>query len=184
MYVFKDKKVRNDVLRKGGNQMKIIVTPEEMRSNATNIRTEKANFEQCISSMRTIVNSMSLQQLMYQILNATMVSLRLLENFWKALHRSWIQLPILWKKLTGDLLHLWDSKKRQFVRGYVLAQRCAETEMSDEKKIVIKAEQEKDTAQENTNPALLMKTPAMPLKMEFAEKITKEPEVKIKKANS
>lgn len=35
MYVFKDKKVRNDVLRKGGNQMKIIVTPEEMRSNAT-----------------------------------------------------------------------------------------------------------------------------------------------------
>ena len=46
MYVFKDKKVRNDVLRKGGNQMKIIVTPEEMRSNATNIRTEKANFEQ------------------------------------------------------------------------------------------------------------------------------------------
>ena len=59
MYVFKDKKVRNDVLRKGGNQMKIIVTPEEMRSNATNIRTEKANFEQCISSMRTIVNSMS-----------------------------------------------------------------------------------------------------------------------------
>ena len=49
---------------------------------------------------------------------------------------------------------------------------------------VIKAEQEKDTAQENTNPALLMKTPAMPLKMEFAEKITKEPEVKIKKANS
>ena len=34
--------------------MKIIVTPEEMRSNATNIRTEK-----CISSMRTIVNSMS-----------------------------------------------------------------------------------------------------------------------------
>lgn len=39
--------------------MKIIVTPEEMRSNATNIRTEKANFEQCISSMRTIVNSMS-----------------------------------------------------------------------------------------------------------------------------
>lgn len=56
--------------------------------------------------------------------------------------------------------------------------------MSDEKKIVIKAEQEKDTAQENTNPALLMKTPAMPLKMEFAEKITKEPEVKIKKANS
>ena len=57
-------------------------------------------------------------------------------------------------------------------------------EMSDEKKIVIKAEQEKDTAQENTNPALLMKTPAMPLKMEFAEKITKEPEVKIKKANS
>ena len=45
MYVFKDKKVRNDVLRKGGNQMKIIVTPEEMRSNATNIRTEKANFE-------------------------------------------------------------------------------------------------------------------------------------------
>lgn len=56
--------------------------------------------------------------------------------------------------------------------------------MSDEKQIVIKAEQEKDTAQENTNPALLMKTPAMPLKMEFAEKITKEPEVKIKKANS
>ena len=39
--------------------MKIIVTPEEMRSNATNIRTEKANFEQCISSMRIIVNSMS-----------------------------------------------------------------------------------------------------------------------------
>ena len=37
----KIKKVRNDVLRKGGNQMKIIVTPEEMRSNATNIRTEK-----------------------------------------------------------------------------------------------------------------------------------------------
>jgi WXG100 family type VII secretion target len=59
MYVFGIKKVRNDVLRKGGNQMKIIVTPEEMRSNATNIRTEKANFEQCISSMRTIVNSMS-----------------------------------------------------------------------------------------------------------------------------
>ena len=132
MYVFKDKKVRNDVLRKGGNQMKIIVTPEEMRSNATNIRTEKANFEQCISSMRTIVNSMSgvfevrLQQLLYQISKATMPSLHLLENFWKALHRSWIQLPILWKKLTGDLLHLWDSKKRQFVRGYVLAQRCAE----------------------------------------------------------
>ena len=39
--------------------MKIIVTPEEMRSNATNIRTEKANFEQCISSMRTIFNCMS-----------------------------------------------------------------------------------------------------------------------------
>lgn len=39
--------------------MKIIVTPEEMRGNATNIRSEKANFEQCISSMRTIVNSMS-----------------------------------------------------------------------------------------------------------------------------
>lgn len=39
--------------------MKIIVTPEEMRSNATNIRTEKANFEQCISSMRTIVNSIA-----------------------------------------------------------------------------------------------------------------------------
>ena len=47
MYVFKDKKVRNDVLRKGGNQMKIIVTPEEMRSNATSLRSEKANFEQC-----------------------------------------------------------------------------------------------------------------------------------------
>ena len=46
MYVFKDKKVRNDVLRKGGNQMKIIVTPEEMRSNATNIRTEKATVYQ------------------------------------------------------------------------------------------------------------------------------------------
>ena len=40
MYVFKDKKVRNDVLRKGGNQMKIIVTPEEMRSNATNKQHE------------------------------------------------------------------------------------------------------------------------------------------------
>ena len=39
--------------------MKIIVTPEEMRSNATSLRSEKANFEQCISSMRTIVNSMS-----------------------------------------------------------------------------------------------------------------------------
>lgn len=39
--------------------MKIIVTPEEMRSNATNLRNEKANFDQCISSMRTIVNSMS-----------------------------------------------------------------------------------------------------------------------------
>ena len=38
MYVFKDKKVRNDVLRKGGNQMKIIVTPEEMRSNATALK--------------------------------------------------------------------------------------------------------------------------------------------------
>ena len=34
--------------------MKIIVTPEEMRSNATSLRSEKANFEQCISSMRTI----------------------------------------------------------------------------------------------------------------------------------
>lgn len=56
--------------------------------------------------------------------------------------------------------------------------------MSDEKKIVIKAEQEKSTAQENTNPALLMKTPAMPLKMEFAEKVMKDPEVKIEKANS
>ena len=39
--------------------MKIIATPEEMRSNATSLRSEKANFEQCISSMRTIVNSMS-----------------------------------------------------------------------------------------------------------------------------
>ena len=27
--------------------MKIIVTPEEMRSNATSLRSEKANFEQC-----------------------------------------------------------------------------------------------------------------------------------------
>ena len=34
--------------------MKIIVTPEEMRSNATSLRSEKANFEQCISSMRTM----------------------------------------------------------------------------------------------------------------------------------
>ena len=119
--------------------MKIIVTPEEMRSNATNIRTEKANFEQCISSMRTIVNSMSgvfegeaatAFVSNFESYNAQFTSFgELLE----ALHRSWIQLPILWKKLTGDLLHLWDSKKRQFVRGYVLAQRCAETEMSDEK---------------------------------------------------
>lgn len=97
--------------------MKIIVTPEEMRSNATSLRSEKANFEQCISSMRTIVNSMSgvskvrLQQLMYQILKATMVSLRLLENFWKALHKSWIPRPILWRKLTEDLQHPWVSKE-------------------------------------------------------------------------
>jgi WXG100 family type VII secretion target len=47
------------IQRKVVNNMKIIVTPEEMRSNASNIRTEKANFEQCISSMRSIVNSMS-----------------------------------------------------------------------------------------------------------------------------
>ena len=97
--------------------MKIIVTPEEMRSNATSLRSEKANFEQCISSMRTIVNSMSgvfegeARQLMYQILKATMVSLRLLENFWKALHKSWIPRPILWRKLTEDLQHPWVSKE-------------------------------------------------------------------------
>ena len=56
--------------------------------------------------------------------------------------------------------------------------------MSDEKKNVVKTEQAKSDIQKNTNPALLMKTHPMPLKMEFAEKITKEPEVKIKKANS
>ena len=94
--------------------MKIIVTPEEMRSNATSLRSEKANFEQCISSMRTIVNSMSgvrLQQLLYQISKATMPSLHLLENFWKALHKSWIPRPILWRKLTEDLQHPWVSKE-------------------------------------------------------------------------
>ena len=56
--------------------------------------------------------------------------------------------------------------------------------MSDEKKTAVKTEQEKSDIQKNTNPALLMKTHPMPLKMEFAEKITKESEVKIKKANS
>lgn len=45
--------------------------------------------------------------------------------------------------------------------------------MSDEKKIVIKAEQEKDTAQENTNPALLMKTPAMPLRWNLLKRLRK-----------
>ena len=90
--------------------MKIIVTPEEMRSNATSLRSEKANFEQCISSMRTIVNSMS-GVFEGQILKATMVSLRLLENFWKALHKSWIPRPILWRKLTEDLQHPWVSKE-------------------------------------------------------------------------
>ena len=117
MYVFKDKKVRNDVLRKGGNQMKIIVTPEEMRSNATSLRSEKANFEQCISSMRTIVNSMSgvfegeAATAFVSNFEATMPSLHLLENFWKALHKSWIPRPILWRKLTEDLQHPWVSKE-------------------------------------------------------------------------
>lgn len=107
--------------------MKIIVTPEEMRSNATNIRTEKANFEQCISSMRTIVNSMSgvfegeaatAFVSNFESYNAQFTSFgELLESFAQKLDTA----AILWKKLTGDLLHLWDSKKRQFVRGYVLA---------------------------------------------------------------
>lgn len=119
--------------------MKIIVTPEEMRSNATSLRSEKANFEQCISSMRTIVNSMSgvfegeaatAFVSNFESYNAQFTSFgELLESFAQKLDTA----AILWKKLTGDLLHLWDSKKRQFVRGYVLAQRCAETEMSDEK---------------------------------------------------
>jgi len=56
--------------------------------------------------------------------------------------------------------------------------------MSDEKKTAVKTEQEKSDIQKNTNPALLTKTHPMPLKMEFAEKITKESEVKIKKENS
>ena len=30
--------------------MKIIVTPEEMRSNATSLRSEKANFETVVSA--------------------------------------------------------------------------------------------------------------------------------------
>ena len=114
--------------------MKIIVTPEEMRSNATNIRTEKANFEQCISSMRTIVNSMSgvfegeaatAFVSNFESYNAQFTSFgELLESFAQKLDTA---------ANTMELLHLWDSKKRQFVRGYVLAQRCAETEMSDEK---------------------------------------------------
>ena len=56
--------------------------------------------------------------------------------------------------------------------------------MSDEKKTAVKTEQEKSDIQKNTNPALLMKTHPMPLKMEFDEKITKESGVKIKKENS
>ena len=39
--------------------MKIIVTPETLRNNATEIRNEKAKFEETISRMRTIVNGMS-----------------------------------------------------------------------------------------------------------------------------
>ena len=39
--------------------MKIIVTPEVLRNNSSEIRNEKAKFEETISRMRTIVNSMS-----------------------------------------------------------------------------------------------------------------------------
>lgn len=39
--------------------MKIIVSAQEMKGNATRIRTEKGNFEQCISNMRNIVTTMS-----------------------------------------------------------------------------------------------------------------------------
>ena len=39
--------------------MKIIVEAETMRSNAMQIRNEKAKFEETINQMRTIVNSMS-----------------------------------------------------------------------------------------------------------------------------
>ena len=39
--------------------MKIVVTPETLRNNATEIRNEKAKFEETINRMRTIVNSMS-----------------------------------------------------------------------------------------------------------------------------
>ena len=39
--------------------MKIIVSAQEMKGNATRIRTEKVNFEQCISNMRNIVTTMS-----------------------------------------------------------------------------------------------------------------------------
>ena len=97
--------------------MKIIVTPEEMRSNATSLRSEKANFEQCISSMRTIVNSMSgvfegeaaaAYVSNFESYNGQFTAL---ENFWKALHKSWIPRPILWRKLTEDLQHPWVSKE-------------------------------------------------------------------------
>ena len=39
--------------------MKILVKAPEMRENAKSIRTEKGNFEQCISNMRNIVTTMS-----------------------------------------------------------------------------------------------------------------------------
>ena len=39
--------------------MKIIVSAQEMKDNAKSIRTEKGNFEQCISNMRNIVTTMS-----------------------------------------------------------------------------------------------------------------------------
>ena len=39
--------------------MRITVTPETLRSNASSIRTQKATFEQVIAQMRAIVNGMS-----------------------------------------------------------------------------------------------------------------------------
>ena len=97
--------------------MKIIVTPEEMRSNATSLRSEKANFEQCISSMRTIVNSMSgvfegeaaaAYVSNFESYNGQFTAFgELLESF----AQSWIPLPILWRKLTEDLQHPWVSKE-------------------------------------------------------------------------
>ena len=38
--------------------MKILVKAPEMRENAKSIRTEKGNFEQCITNMRTIITTM------------------------------------------------------------------------------------------------------------------------------